>query len=37
MQRKNEMGSHFEDRLTGLTLAVVFMTCLVLAASNLPS
>jgi hypothetical protein len=33
MQRKDEMG----DRLTGLTLAVVFMTCLVLAASNLPS
>ena len=31
------MDSRFEARLTGLALAVVFMTCLVLAASNLPS
>jgi len=30
------MDSRFEARITGLGLAVVFMTCLVLAAMSLP-
>jgi hypothetical protein len=30
------MDSRFEARITGLGLAAVFMTCLVLAAMNLP-